>query len=166
MFEQLKPSTLKSFNPEQQFRLCDLRILDTTCKDGWRTTHRLVVSSFACEKQPWCTEMFLPLSNVGIRRKGTALAAIISLKSEQFAFNFMSALTPDHELIFSRRANRVATRAPSKWRATKSSKGPARVLLWRKDGMETRLLARWENTVHDKWLGLQVERDALLPAEE
>ncbi|KAL9019106.1 MAG: hypothetical protein Q9185_003648 [Variospora sp. 1 TL-2023] len=41
----------------------------------------------------------------------------------------------------------------------------AQVQLWRKDGMETRLLARWENTVQDKWLGLQVERDAFTPRE-
>lgn len=60
MFEQLKPSTLQPLSPRQQFRSCDLRILETTGKEGWRTTRRLVISSSAGEKRPWCTEVFYP----------------------------------------------------------------------------------------------------------
>ena len=70
VFEQLKPSTLKPLSPRQQYPSCDLRILETTCKEGWRTTRRLVISSSAGEKTPWCTEFFLPLSRVQIRRDG------------------------------------------------------------------------------------------------
>ncbi|KAL9009388.1 MAG: hypothetical protein Q9173_005576 [Seirophora scorigena] len=76
-FEQLKPLTLKPVNPRQQLRSCNLQILETTCKEGWRTTRRLVVSPSACEKQPRCTELFLPLSNVSISREGTARSAIV-----------------------------------------------------------------------------------------
>ncbi|KAI4178364.1 MAG: hypothetical protein LQ348_005618 [Seirophora lacunosa] len=76
-FEQLKPLTLKPVDPQQHFRSCNLRILETTCKEGWRTTRRLVVSSSACEKQPWYAEFFLPLSNVSISREGTARSAIV-----------------------------------------------------------------------------------------
>ncbi|KAL8641509.1 MAG: hypothetical protein Q9226_008624, partial [Calogaya cf. arnoldii] len=77
IFEQLKPATLKPLNPRQQWRSCDLRVLETTGKEGWRTTRRLVISSSAGEKRPWCTEIFLPLSNVRISRKDTAREAII-----------------------------------------------------------------------------------------
>ncbi|KAL8960665.1 MAG: hypothetical protein Q9193_002669 [Seirophora villosa] len=77
IIEQLNPLTLKPVDPQQQLRSCNLRILETTCKEGWRTTRRLVVSSSACEKQPWYTEFFLPLSNVSISREGTARSAIV-----------------------------------------------------------------------------------------
>ncbi|KAL8698419.1 MAG: hypothetical protein Q9224_001861 [Gallowayella concinna] len=77
LFEQLKPTTLKPLNPRQQWRSCDLRILETISREGWRTTRRLVISSSACEKRPWSTEIFLPLSNVRINREGMARAAII-----------------------------------------------------------------------------------------
>ena len=72
VFEQLKASTMKPMSPRQQFQSCDLRVLETTCKEGWRTTRRLVISSSAGEKRPWCTEFFLPLSRVQIRREGIA----------------------------------------------------------------------------------------------
>ncbi|KAL9580814.1 MAG: hypothetical protein Q9203_006151, partial [Teloschistes exilis] len=72
LFEQIEPSTLKPLSPRQQFQSCDVRILQTTGKQGWRTTRRLVISSSAREKRPWCTEKFLPLGNVHISRKGTA----------------------------------------------------------------------------------------------
>ena len=72
VFEQLKASTMKPTIPRQQFRSCDLRVLETTCKEGWRTTRRLVISSSAGERKPWCTELFLPLSRVQIRRDGIA----------------------------------------------------------------------------------------------
>ncbi|KAL8788712.1 MAG: hypothetical protein Q9213_001526 [Squamulea squamosa] len=77
LFEQLRPATLKPLNPRQQWRSCNLRVLETTGKEGWRTTRRLVVSSSAGEKRPWCTEMFLPLSNVRIHRDGVARALVV-----------------------------------------------------------------------------------------
>lgn len=77
LFEQLKPTVLKPLTPRQQWRSCDLRVLETTCKEGWRTTRRLVISSSAGEKRPRCLEMFLPLSNVRISREGMGRAAIV-----------------------------------------------------------------------------------------
>ncbi|KAL8632425.1 hypothetical protein Q9189_001800 [Teloschistes chrysophthalmus] len=72
LFEQLEPSTLKPLSPRQQFHSCNLRILETTGKEGWRTTRRLVISSSVREKRPWCTEKFLPLGNVHISREDLA----------------------------------------------------------------------------------------------
>ena len=77
VFEQLKASTMKPMSPRQQFQSCDLRVLETTCKEGWRTTRRLVISSSAGEKKPWCTELFLPLSRVQVRRDGIARQCMI-----------------------------------------------------------------------------------------
>lgn len=72
VFEQLTASTMKPMNPRQKFRSCDLRVLETTTKEGWRTTRRIVMSSSAGEARPWCMELFLPLSRVQIRREGLA----------------------------------------------------------------------------------------------
>ena len=63
---------MKAQSPRKKYQSCDLRILETTCQEGWRTTRRLVVSSSASEKKLWCKELFLPLSRVQIRRDGLA----------------------------------------------------------------------------------------------
>ena len=77
VYEQLKASTMKPMSPRRQFQSCDLRVLETTTKEAWRTTRRLVISSSAAEKKPWCSEMFLPLSRVQINREGLARQAIV-----------------------------------------------------------------------------------------
>ncbi|KAL8946866.1 MAG: hypothetical protein Q9222_006794, partial [Ikaeria aurantiellina] len=77
VLEQLKPSSLQPLNPRQQFQSCNLRILETKGREGWRTTRRLVISSSAGEKRPWCFEFFLPLSNVRISRQGMPCTTII-----------------------------------------------------------------------------------------
>lgn len=88
VFEQLKASTVKPLNPRQQSQSCDLRVLETTGLEGWRTTRRLVVSSSAGERRPWSTDfcqcpassnylmepclhrLVLPLSRVQLCRDG------------------------------------------------------------------------------------------------
>ena len=70
VFEKLNASTLKPTNPREVYKSCDLRVLETTGKLGWRTTRRLVISSSAGEKPPWCEDHFLPLSRVQVRREG------------------------------------------------------------------------------------------------
>lgn len=77
IFEQLKASTMKPMSPRLQYRSCDLRVLETTTREGWRTTRRLVVSSSAAEKKPWCIELFLPLSRVQINRQGLTRQAMV-----------------------------------------------------------------------------------------
>lgn len=70
---------------------------------------------------------------------------------------FMSSLTRDHKLIFSRRSHFVTTKPPSRFGSTKSNKGPAEVQLWKKlDGDGTRLTLRWGENVEDKWISLAV----------
>ena len=324
VFEQFKASTMKPMNPRQIFRSCDLRVLETTGKEGWRTTRRLVISSSAGEQRPWCMELFLPLSRVQIRRDGLArqltmrwsdcthekadktdgnynkiysyvyddsnpnialqllfrnsqdatdfeqtilqlsIPPIFSTPSPgprfiynisdtepnpknykalllthtridwryselfymyrdtdfQFdrsalrvrfpqvyytdyvstfvdklykpprdepprfshceklvgntplefddeidAFGFMSALTGNHDLIFSRRAHYITNKPPKKFGSTKSSKGSAEVQLWLK-GNVLRLISRWDDKVEDKWMSVQVSRDGLAPSKD
>ena len=324
VFEQLKASTMKPMSPRQVFRSCDLRVLETTCKEGWRTTRRVVISSSAGEPRPWCTELFLPLSRVQIRREGLArqvtvkwsdcthekadktdgnynkiynyvyddsnpnialqllfrnsqdatdfeqtvlhlsIAPIfptsgtasrfvydiadtepnpknykglllihtrfdwryselfymyrdtdyqfdrstlrvrlpqvyytdyistfvdklykpppgepprfshcekrvgntpLDFDDEADAFGFMSALTGNHELIFSRRAHYITTKPPKKFSGTKSNKGTAEVHLWLK-GNSVRLVSRWEDKVEDKWMSMQVPRDGLAHSKD
>ena len=78
VFERLKASTMKPLAPRQQYRSCDLRILETTTSEGWRTTRRLVISSSAAEKpKPWCIELFMPLTRVQINRQGLPRQAMV-----------------------------------------------------------------------------------------
>jgi len=330
-YEQLKASTMKSMSPKREFQSCDIRILETTTKEAWRTTRRLVISSSAAEKKPWCSEMFLPLSRVQINRTGLArqvtvkwsnctqeklgrtdgaynriydyvyddsnpniclsllfrnaadaaefASHVLQLSSpssfswttptppgtdspqhhvynvsdtepnpvaykallisharaewrytelfyiyrsidyafdrsalrirfpdvyyidyisthvdklyaapadspphfshcekrvgnvpldfsdEDTAVQFMSALTSGHELVFSRRVHFITTKTPSRFKSTKSKKGPAEVQLWQKAN-SVRLLSRWGDIVEDKWLSMAVPRGLLAHARD
>ena len=75
----------------------------------------------------------------------------IDFDEESISQAFMSSLTLNHELIFSRRAHYITTKAPSRFGSKKSNKGNAEVQLWRK-GKSMRLVSRWDDTVEDKWL--------------
>ncbi|KAL9594479.1 MAG: hypothetical protein Q9219_007013 [cf. Caloplaca sp. 3 TL-2023] len=77
IFEQLKPTTLKFLNPQQRFQSCNVRVLEMRGREAWRTTRRMVINSSASEKRLWYNEIFLPLSNVRIRREGTVCAVTI-----------------------------------------------------------------------------------------
>ena len=77
----------------------------------------------------------------------------------------MSALTGNHELIFSRRAHYITAKPPKKFGGTKSNKGTAEVQLWLK-GNSVRLVSRWEDKVEDKWMSMQVPRDGLVQSKD
>lgn len=55
-FQQLNASTLRPLASEQEFESCDLRVLETTAKQAWKTVRRIVISSSAGEKKYWCKE--------------------------------------------------------------------------------------------------------------
>ena len=333
--EQLRPSTLKVLNKEYRWMSCDLRVLETTCKDGWRTTRRLVLSASAREDRPWCKEhcqyhpyklarihkltcLVFPLSRVQISREGLTRQVIIKwsdcsqekydttdgdyhpiythvyndnnpnlafgllfrsqaeaddfertvlhlspppihswssgpdsgcvyeiedcepkpktykaivlihqrlswkysdlfytyrdtdydydrshlrirfpqlyytdyisthvdklykpdepphfshcekkfnhvpidFTDEIVSQDFMSSLSTDYRLVFSRRANYINTKAPSLFGSAKNNKGAAEVQLWRK-GNSTRLVSRWGDSVEEKWMSMWVARDAM-----
>ncbi|KAI9723315.1 MAG: hypothetical protein M1812_001198 [Candelaria pacifica] len=317
IFEILKASTMKPTLPRQSWNSCDLRVLETTGKEGWRTTRRLVVSSSAGDRRPWCQDFFIPLSRVQTNRDPGSRQVVakwsdcthevaektdgnwnkiwsyvyddsnpniavnlqfrtqadaadferhvlqlnlpalfswsagsdgrfvydiadtdpnpknykallithtrhswkyselfymyrdadyqydhstrrvrfpqvyytdyisnhaeklykppadnppafshcqkkvgnapIEFDEESVSQAFMSSLTLGHELVFSRKALWITTKAPSRFGSSKSNKGSAEIQLWRK-GNGMRLVSRWEDKVEDKWLTMAVPR--------
>lgn len=69
MVEQLKPPNMQPMNPPVITKSCEVRILERSSGEAWRSTRRIVISSSAAEKAPQCTEFFMPLSRVQISRE-------------------------------------------------------------------------------------------------
>ena len=80
---------------------------------------------------------------------------LVELDDEAVGMEFMSSLSGEHKLIFSRRAHHITTKPPSRLRGSKSNKGTAEVQLWQK-GNSIRLLSRWDDKVEEKWLSMAV----------
>lgn len=89
----------------------------------------------------------------------------ISFNDEVSAQSFLSALSSGYELLFSRRALYVTTKAPSRFKSTKSNKGAAEVQLWRQ-GTTTRLVSRWGDVVEDKWLTMTLPNEGVNSARD
>lgn len=66
--EQMKASTMKSMNPPLIHRSCEVRILERSFGEAWRTVRRMVISTSAAEKMPRCIEFFMPMSRVQVSR--------------------------------------------------------------------------------------------------
>jgi hypothetical protein len=69
VFEQLKTPTMKSIIPPVMVKSCEVRILERSFGEAWRSTRRMVISSSAAEKTPRTIELFMPLSGVQIKRE-------------------------------------------------------------------------------------------------
>lgn len=93
---------------------------------------------------------------------GTVVA---EFDDESDCMAFMSSLSSQHSLVFSRRVPHLSTKAPSRFGSAKSNKGNAEVQLWRK-GNSIRLLARWGDHVADKWISMAVPRNGLEPQRD
>ncbi|KAJ5384051.1 hypothetical protein N7517_001962 [Penicillium concentricum] len=68
MFEQLNTPTMKSMNPPVVVKSCEVRILERSFGEAWRSIRRMVITSSAAEKSPGTMELFMPLSVVQINR--------------------------------------------------------------------------------------------------
>lgn len=68
MFEQLNTPTMKSMNSPVMVKSCEVRILERSFGEAWRSIRRMVITSSAAEKSPRTTELFMPLSGVQINR--------------------------------------------------------------------------------------------------
>ncbi|KAJ0426918.1 hypothetical protein BJY00DRAFT_3048 [Aspergillus carlsbadensis] len=75
--EQLRAPMMKSMNPPMITRSCEVRILERTFGEVWRSMRRMVVSSSLAEKTPRCLEFFLPMSRVQVRRSEDSQSAQI-----------------------------------------------------------------------------------------
>ncbi|KAL4803420.1 hypothetical protein BDV18DRAFT_162984 [Aspergillus unguis] len=68
MVEQLRAPIMKSMNPPIITPSCQVRILERTFPEVWRSIRRMVISSSAAEKSPRSLEFFMPMSGVQIQR--------------------------------------------------------------------------------------------------
>ncbi|KAJ5613285.1 hypothetical protein N7510_006479 [Penicillium lagena] len=76
-FEQLKTPHMKSMNPSIIWKSCEIRILERSYGDVWRSTRRLVISSSAAEQNPGCMEFFMPLSRVQVCREDVSRQVLL-----------------------------------------------------------------------------------------
>lgn len=86
----------------------------------------------------------------------------IEFDDEVDCLRFLSSLSSGYQMIFSRQANFISTRLPSRFRyfAKNSNKGPADVQLWQR-GTSVRLLTRWVHGVDDKWMSMTVPPEGM-----
>lgn len=77
LFEQLKAATMKSMNPPMVHGSCEVRILERSFGEAWRSMRRLVISSSAAEKNPRCMELFMPMSRVQVCREQDSRQVLI-----------------------------------------------------------------------------------------
>ncbi|KAL4920066.1 hypothetical protein BDW62DRAFT_177519 [Aspergillus aurantiobrunneus] len=70
LVEQLRAPIMKSMNPPIITRSCQVRILERTFGEVWRSIRRMVISSSLAEKAPMSLEFFMPMSRVQIHRGG------------------------------------------------------------------------------------------------
>lgn len=85
---------------------------------------------------------------------------VVEFDDEANCMAFISSLSSQHTLLFSRRAPHLMTKAPSRFGSSKSNKGNAEVQLWRK-GNSIRLLSRWGDHVEDRWISMTVPKNGL-----
>ncbi|CAI7612736.1 unnamed protein product [Penicillium pancosmium] len=69
MLEQLKPPTMKPLNPPVTIKSCELRILERTFGEAWRSTRRVVITPSVAQTMPRCLEFFMPLGGVQINHE-------------------------------------------------------------------------------------------------
>lgn len=84
---------------------------------------------------------------------------LIEFDEEVECFRFLSSLSNDHRMIFSRRASFISTKRRPKI-TLGTNKGPADVQLWQKDN-SVRLLTRWVHEVEDKWMSMTVPPEGM-----
>ncbi|CAI7656315.1 unnamed protein product [Penicillium glandicola] len=77
MFEQLNTPTMKSMNPPVVVKSCEVRILERSFGEAWRSIRRMVISSSVAEKSPRTMELFIPLSVVQINRGNTSRQVLL-----------------------------------------------------------------------------------------
>ncbi|PYH95253.1 hypothetical protein BO71DRAFT_377842 [Aspergillus ellipticus CBS 707.79] len=66
MLEQFRMPSMKPMNPPIIHRSCEVRILERTFPDAWRSIRRMVVSSSAAERDAHSMELFMPMSHVQV----------------------------------------------------------------------------------------------------
>lgn len=68
MFELLKTPNMKPTNPPVCIKSCEVRILERSFGEAWRSIRRMVISPSVAERTPRCMEFFMPLSKFQVSR--------------------------------------------------------------------------------------------------
>ncbi|PYH36053.1 uncharacterized protein BO87DRAFT_304647 [Aspergillus neoniger CBS 115656] len=76
--EQLRMPSMVSTSPPTLHRSCEVRILERSFGEAWRSIRRMVISSSIADKPGQATEFFMPLSHVQVSR--TTASGFILLK--------------------------------------------------------------------------------------
>lgn len=76
--EQLRMPSMVSTSPPTLHRSCEVRILERSFGEAWRSIRRMVISSSIADKPGQATELFMPLSHVQVSR--TTASGFILLK--------------------------------------------------------------------------------------
>ncbi|GKZ16997.1 hypothetical protein AbraIFM66951_005725 [Aspergillus brasiliensis] len=76
--EQLRMPSMVSASPPTVHRSCEVRILERSFGEAWRSIRRIVISSSTPDKSGQTTEFFMPLSHVQVSR--TTASGFILLK--------------------------------------------------------------------------------------
>ncbi|GLA85695.1 hypothetical protein AtubIFM56815_009936 [Aspergillus tubingensis] len=76
--EQLRMPSMVSTSPPTLHRSCEVRILERSFGEAWRSIRRMVISSSIADKLGQATELFMPLSHVQVSR--TTASGFILLK--------------------------------------------------------------------------------------
>ncbi|PYI08497.1 hypothetical protein BO78DRAFT_73495 [Aspergillus sclerotiicarbonarius CBS 121057] len=76
--EQLRMPNMTSSRPPTVHRSCEVRILERSFKEAWRSVRRIVICSSAADQSGQIIEFFMPLSHVQVSR--TKASGFILLK--------------------------------------------------------------------------------------
>jgi hypothetical protein len=60
---------MKPTNPPISLKSCEVRILEQSFGETWRSIRRVVITPSVAERTPRCIEFFMPLSKVQINRE-------------------------------------------------------------------------------------------------
>ncbi|RAH83271.1 hypothetical protein BO86DRAFT_359520 [Aspergillus japonicus CBS 114.51] len=77
VLEQLKAPSMVAMSPALVHRSCEVRILERSFGEAWRSIRRMVISSSVADKDPMCIDWFMPLSSVQINRKKGSRQALL-----------------------------------------------------------------------------------------
>ncbi|RAK77588.1 uncharacterized protein BO72DRAFT_428314 [Aspergillus fijiensis CBS 313.89] len=77
VLEQLKAPSMVAMSPALVHRSCEVRILERSFGEAWRSIRRMVISSSVADKDPMCIDWFMPLSCVQINRKKGSRQALL-----------------------------------------------------------------------------------------
>lgn len=79
--EELKSPSMKPLNNPSIYESCEIRILERSFGETWRSIRRMVISTSATDKNPRCVEFFMPLRKVQVKREDSSAEVLVHWSS-------------------------------------------------------------------------------------